>query len=73
MDKSRARNARRNGIDLPPVTLYKVGSVYFVEDGNHRISVARANADQFIKAFVVEIDASTLTAKPSCARLGYKV
>ena len=66
-------HARRNGIDLPPVALYKVGSAYFVEDGNHRISVARTNGEQFIKAFVVEIDVSTLTAKPSCARLGYKV
>ena len=26
---------------LPPVVLYKVGGAYFVEDGNHRISVAR--------------------------------
>ncbi|MCB0081672.1 MAG: hypothetical protein KDE47_12105, partial [Caldilineaceae bacterium] len=28
---------------LPPVELYKVGDVYFVQDGNHRVSVARAN------------------------------
>ncbi len=27
--------------DLPPVVLYKVGQVYFVMDGHHRVSVAR--------------------------------
>jgi hypothetical protein len=27
---------------LPPVELYQVGEVYFVKDGNHRVSVARA-------------------------------
>jgi len=27
---------------LPPVELYKVGEAYFVRDGNHRVSVARA-------------------------------
>src|SRR3712207_6870416 len=26
---------------LPPVSLYKIGETYFVEDGNHRVSVAR--------------------------------
>jgi hypothetical protein len=30
------------GIDLPPVELIRVGEVYFVRDGHHRISVARA-------------------------------
>jgi hypothetical protein len=29
------------GADLPPIELYKVGQVYFVRDGNHRVSVAR--------------------------------
>src|SRR5690242_18057232 len=28
-------------VSLPPVVLYKVGHVYFVVDGHHRISVAR--------------------------------
>jgi hypothetical protein len=28
-------------ISLPPVVLYKVGQVYFVVDGHHRVSVAR--------------------------------
>ena len=33
--------AARGGVELPPVSLYKIGDHYFVEDGNHRISVVR--------------------------------
>jgi len=39
---------------LPPVDLFKVGSAYFVRDGNHRISVARAQGVPDIEAFVWE-------------------
>ncbi|MCB0209730.1 MAG: hypothetical protein KDJ52_10385 [Anaerolineae bacterium] len=38
----------------PPVELYKVGDVYFVRDGNHRISVARMNKAETIEAYVIE-------------------
>lgn len=38
---------------LPPVTLYKVGEVYFVVDGNHRVSVARQQGKAFIDAEVI--------------------
>ena len=41
-------------IQLPPVQLYKVGDVYFVKDGNHRISVARERGQEFIDAEVIE-------------------
>lgn len=41
--------------NLPPVELLKVGEVYFVRDGNHRISVARAHGQEFIDANVSEI------------------
>jgi hypothetical protein len=27
---------------LPPVVLYEVGGLYFVRDGNHRVSVAKS-------------------------------
>ena len=40
----------------PPVDLYKIGEVYFVRDGNHRVSVARANGLTFIEAYVTEIE-----------------
>jgi hypothetical protein len=31
--------AFHRGVDLPPVSLYKLGDAYFVMDGNHRVSV----------------------------------
>jgi hypothetical protein len=39
---------------LPPVELYKIGEAYFVVDGNHRVSVARANGNKDIEAVVTE-------------------
>ena len=41
--------------DLPPVSLYKIGDAYFVEDGNHRVSVARYQGVRWIDADVVEL------------------
>lgn len=41
-------------VSLPPVHLYKVGDVYFVLDGNHRISVAKEHGVKFIDADVQE-------------------
>ena len=66
-------SARRQGVKLPPPLLYQVGDAYFVEDGNHRISVARREGQEYIEANVVVIDSSTLKAEPSCTRLGYKI
>ena len=64
--------ARRQGINLPPPLLYQVGSAYFVEDGNHRISVAAAAGQETIEAQVIAIDPSALPVSPSCTRLGYR-
>jgi hypothetical protein len=44
--------ANKEGIDLPPVELIRVGKVYFVRDGHHRISVARAFGQSTITANV---------------------
>jgi hypothetical protein len=41
-------------ISLPPVVLYKVGQVYFVVDGHHRVSVAREQGQIYIEADVRE-------------------
>src|SRR5512147_2585734 len=41
-------------ISLPPVVLYKVGQVYFVVDGHHRVSVAREQGQLYIEAEVRE-------------------
>jgi uncharacterized ParB-like nuclease family protein len=44
------------GRDLPPIEVYKVGRVYFVRDGNHRVSVARQYGRSGIKAHVWEYE-----------------
>jgi hypothetical protein len=41
-------------IRLPPIQLYRVGDVYFVKDGNHRVSVAREHGVHYIDAEVIE-------------------
>ena len=41
-------------VSLPPILLYKVGQVYFVVDGHHRVSVAREQGQEFIDAEVRE-------------------
>lgn len=38
----RVAAARQRGTDLPPVDLVQVEDSYFVQDGHHRVSVARA-------------------------------
>jgi hypothetical protein len=45
----------RRQTDLPPIDVFKIGDAYFVQDGNHRVSVARARGDTTISASVVEI------------------
>lgn len=45
----------RHRMDLPPIDVFKIGDVYFVQDGNHRVSVARARRDKTIRAWVVEL------------------
>ncbi len=40
---------------LPPIDVYKVGEVYFVLDGNHRVSIAREEGFEFIEAHVIEV------------------
>ncbi len=51
--------AQANGMmGLPPIELYKVGDVYFVRDGNHRVSVARQLGSITIQAHVTELPTS---------------
>jgi hypothetical protein len=44
--------ARQLGVALPPVDLIRVEQVYFVRDGHHRVSVARAMGQEEIDAEV---------------------
>ena len=43
-------------IVLPPIEVYKVSDIYFVKDGNHRVSVARERGQAYMDAYVIEID-----------------
>lgn len=37
-----------------PIKVYKVSHIYFVMDGNHRVSVSRAHGLKTIEAYVIE-------------------
>ena len=51
----RIANAVRRGEAMPPISVYRIGDVYFVRDGHHRVSVARALGHNVIEAYVVEV------------------
>jgi nucleotide-binding universal stress UspA family protein len=40
---------------LPPIEVYQLAAVYFVRDGNHRVSVARQLGFTQIEAYVTEV------------------
>jgi nucleotide-binding universal stress UspA family protein len=42
----------------PPIEVYQIGEVYFVKDGNHRVSVARQLGVDTITAYVTRLDAN---------------
>jgi len=51
----RLAKAVRRGQELPPVDLLKVGDVYFVQDGHHRVAVHRALRRELIEARVTRV------------------
>jgi hypothetical protein len=52
----RIAQAVRRGEPLPPVDLFKVGDVYFVRDGHHRVSVGKTLGHDTIDARVKEVE-----------------
>ncbi len=40
---------------IPPIEVYQVGDSYFVQDGNHRVSIARQLGTETISAYVTEV------------------
>lgn len=42
-------------IILPPIKVYELGGLYFVRDGNHRVSVAKTKGVEFIDAEVTSL------------------
>jgi len=55
--------ARERGVQLPPVELIQVGDTYFVRDGHHRISVARALGQAYIDAEVTVWEVNSLATR----------
>ncbi|MCB8976554.1 MAG: universal stress protein [Ardenticatenaceae bacterium] len=51
----RVKTAVNDMVGMPPIDVYKVGEVYFVIDGNHRVSVARQLGSDTITARVTEV------------------
>jgi hypothetical protein len=49
---------------LPPIEVYQVGDVYFVRDGNHRVSVAHQLKMKTIEAHVTELR-SPISLRPN--------
>jgi hypothetical protein len=60
----RVDEAHHRSIILPPIQLYEVGGVYFVRDGNHRVSVAKAQGAEAIDAEVISLS-SDIAISPS--------
>lgn len=55
--------AHLEDIILPPINLYELGGLYFVRDGNHRVSVAKAQGIRELDAEVVSLQ-SEIKLKP---------
>jgi hypothetical protein len=47
--------AERGGAAIPPIEVYRVGSLHFVKDGHRRVSVAMATGQVMIDADVTEV------------------
>ena len=51
----RIAKAMRRGEAMPAIDVYRIGTMHFVRDGHHRVSVARALGLEVIEAYVTEI------------------
>ena len=49
------RAAVNDMVGIPPIEVYQVGDAYFVQDGNHRVSIARRLNSKSISAYVTEV------------------
>jgi hypothetical protein len=52
---TRVDRAHLENVTLPPIQLYEIGGVYFVRDGNHRVSVAKTQGVEQIDAEVTSL------------------
>jgi hypothetical protein len=51
----RINEAQRRGTGMPPIKVFRVGDLHFVEDGHHRVSVACYLRLDVIEAYVTKI------------------
>ncbi len=51
-------------IILPPIKVYEISGLYFVRDGNHRVSVAKSRGTEFIDAEVVSLQSEIKLHNP---------
>ena len=51
-------------IILPPIKVYEISGLYFVRDGNHRVSVAKSRGTEFIDAEVVSLQSEIKLNNP---------
>ena len=57
-----------NSVVLPPIKVYELAGLYFVRDGNHRVSVAKARGTEFIDAEVVSLQSEIVLKRPDNLR-----
>jgi hypothetical protein len=60
--------AQRRGEPIPPIEVYRVGGLHFVQDGHHRVSIALATGAKTIDAYVTEV----LTRRPAGGMRGHR-
>jgi hypothetical protein len=51
----RINEAQRRGTGMPPIKVFRIGDMHFVEDGHHRVSVACYLRLDVIEAYVTQI------------------
>jgi hypothetical protein len=61
----RMDRAYRSGEQLPAVSLYRLDGDYFVQDGHHRVSVARFHGAEWIDADITEFESSRNPKRPA--------
>jgi len=60
-------DATRNGVTLPPISVFQIGFGYYVEDGHHRVAAAKINGQTEIDADVTEFVTVDVERTPELA------
>jgi hypothetical protein len=59
--------AERRGAAIPPIEVYRVGGLHFVNDGHHRVSIAAAAGQQVIDAYVTEVRTTSAPSRSTAS------